>query len=411
MKEGGTRMLILENLKLALFSIKTNKMRAFLTMLGIIIGITSVISISALGESSKAIINKQFESFNKNIAVIFPTFDPNKPFSQADYFTLDDLDIIRQRFGDKIEFLDPYVTSASPVKRGDKTENVSLYGISSDFPKMEKVNVTRGRFLNQADINSKKPVAVIDAKLAKKFFYNANPVGQEVRITVESMPTYVTIVGVYEVEDSLFTNMIGMSNTNLYTPYSLYNTAIQEMSHIQFKIKDEYSKDVEKISQDIVRYLEKTKDLEEDFYTTQTVEGQQALINSMLGTLSLAIAAIGGISLLVGGIGIMNIMLVSVTERTREIGIRKSLGARKKDILTQFLIESMIISALGGAIGALLGVAASIGVAIWLDIPTPITPAIVLGTVGFSAMVGVFFGIYPANKAAKLDPIDALRYE
>lgn len=276
---------------------------------------------------------------------------------------------------------------------------------------MEKINVIKGRFLNQSDINSKKLVGVIDINLAQKLFNNENPIGQEVKLSIEGLPTYVTVVGVYQVEDSLFTSMMGTTATNLYTPYSLYNTAIEQMGHIQFKVRDEYSSEVTSIAQDILRYLEKTKGLEEGSFEVQTVEGQQGMINDMLGTLSLAIAAIGGISLLVGGIGIMNIMLVSVTERTREIGIRKSLGARKKDILMQFLIESMIVSALGGLIGVSLGIVASTGVAIWLDIPNPVTPAIVIGTVTFSAVVGIFFGIYPANKAAKLDPIDALRYE
>ena len=411
MRGGSREMLIIENLKLALFSIRSNKMRAFLTMLGIIIGITSVISISALGESSKSIINKQFEGFNKNLAIIFPAFNQNRTFSEDDFFTPADLDIIRNRFSDKIEFLAPNVTSSSPASHGNKTESVSLYGVSSDYTKMEKINMVKGRFLNQSDINSKKFVGVANIKLAQKLFNNKNPIGEEIKVSIEGMPVYVTIVGVYEVEDSLFTSMMGTSATNLYTPYSLHSTAIEQMGHIQFKVRDEYSADVNSIAQDILHYLEMTKGLEEGAYEVQTVEGQQGMINDMLGTLSLAIAAIGGISLLVGGIGIMNIMLVSVTERTREIGIRKSLGARKKDILMQFLIESMIVSALGGLIGVSLGIVVSTGVAIWLDIPNPVTPAIVLGTVTFSAVVGIFFGIYPANKAAKLDPIDALRYE
>ena len=404
-------MLLLENLKLALFSIKSNKMRAFLTMLGIIIGITSVISISALGESSKAIINKQFESFNKNLAVIFMSYDPSITITEDDFFKPSDIDNINQRFSDKVEFLAPYANASSPVNYNNKEENVSLHGVSGDYTKMEKLNITKGRFLNDSDIYSKKPVAVIDAKLGEKLFYNADPIGKDVKINIEGMPTYVTIVGVYEVEDSLFTSMIGMNTTNMYTPYSLYNNAIEYMGSLQFKIRDEYTEDVDAVAKEITRYLERTKGLNEGFYMVQTVEGQQVMINDMLGTLSLAIAAIGGISLLVGGIGIMNIMLVSVTERTREIGIRKSLGARKRDILMQFLIESMIVSALGGFIGISLGLIASTAVAVWLDIPNPVSIATVLGTVAFSAIVGVFFGMYPANKAATLDPIDALRYE
>lgn len=404
-------MLIIENLKLALFSIKSNKMRAFLTMLGIIIGITSVISISALGESSKAIINKQFESFNSNLAVIFMGYNPSQTITEDDFFSPEDIETIDRRFSDKIEFLAPYTNTSSPVNYSNKEENVSLYGVSADYTKMEKINIVKGRFLNEADIYSKKPVAVIDAELGEKLFYNGDPIGKDVKINIEGIPTYVTIVGVFKVEDSLFSNMISMGTTNMYTPYSLYNNAIESMSSLQFKIKDEYSADVNTIANEITHYLERSKGKAEGFYMVQTVEGQQEMINSMLGTLSLAIAAIGAISLLVGGIGIMNIMLVSVTERTREIGIRKSLGARKRDILMQFLIESMIVSALGGIIGILLGLTASTAVAVWLDIANPVSITTVLGTVAFSAIVGIFFGLYPANKAAKLDPIDALRYE
>lgn len=404
-------MLLIENLKLALFSIRSNKMRAFLTMLGIIIGITSVISISALGESSKAIINKQFDSFNKNMAVIFMGYNQDRDSTENDYFTPEDLDLVNERFADKIEYLAPYASASSTVAYGNKTDTVSLQGVSNDYSKMQAVNVAKGRFLNQSDIDAKKTVAVINQKLSQKLFHNANPIGNEIKVLIEGMPSYLTVVGVYEEEDSLFSAALGSDSTMVYTPYSLFNSSIEHMYMIQFKVKDEVSDDVNQIADSVARYLERAKGIEEGFYQAQTVEGQQAMINNMLGTLSLAIAAIGGISLLVGGIGIMNIMLVSVTERTREIGIRKSLGARKKDILMQFLIESMIVSALGGIIGILLGITASTAVAIWLDIPNPVTPVIILGTVAFSAMVGIFFGIYPANKAAKLDPIDALRYE
>lgn len=404
-------MLLYENLKLALFSIRSNKMRAFLTMLGIIIGITSVISISALGEASKAIINKEFDNFNKNLAIVYMSYNPTVTVTENDFITLDDLDLIRDRFGDKIENVSPSVSGTSGAVLNNKEENVSLSGVSASERDVTKIDIIAGRFISESDVLAKKPVIVAEKKLVEKLGIASDPIGQSIRVTIEGTPQYVTIIGVYKVEENLFSGLSGQNTLSAYVPYSLFNQALDTMSYMQFKVRDEYSQNMEQIAKDVVKFLERSKGTTENMYSVQTVEGQQKTINSMLGTLSLAIGAIGAISLVVGGIGIMNIMLVSVTERTREIGIRKSLGARKRDILMQFLIESMIVSALGGIIGILLGLAASTGVAAYLKISNPVSVTTVIGTVIFSAFVGIFFGIYPANKAAKLDPIDALRYE
>ncbi len=405
-------MLFLENLKLAIFSIKSNKMRSFLTMLGIIIGISSVISISALGAAASSVLGKEFESLNPNMAVLFVggSFG-NEEISDRSLFNQSDLDLANMRFADKIEYLDPNVSGSSDAIYNEKKATVNINGLSHNYQHMEKINIIHGRYITQNDVEARKPVAVVDKVFAEKIFGRSNAVGETVRITIEGSPVYVTIVGVFEVPKSIFSGLMTSDTTKMVVPYSLFGNSTDYMFSILFNVKEEYSSQSIQIANEVARFLEKSKVLKENTYSVQTVEGQQKQVNAILGTISLVISAIGAISLVVGGIGIMNIMLVSVTERTREIGIRKSLGARRKDILMQFLIESMIVSSIGGLIGITMGLIFSAIVSVVLSIPPPVSIFSVLGTVFFSAMVGIFFGMYPANKAAKLDPIDALRYE
>lgn len=404
-------MLLLENLKLAIFSIKSNKMRAFLTMLGIIIGITSVITISALGEASKSVLNKEFDNFNKNLAVIYINQYSTEESFEKVYFSLNDLEVISKKFEKKVEYMEPEGRGSSTVKVGRQEASVNIHGTSENYTKMEKVNLIHGRFLSEADVNARKTVAVVDKEFALKLFNKTDVIGEVVKVVIEEQPVYVSIIGVYEKTASIFAGLAQSDSTEMHVPYTLFNQSIELTPILSFKVKDKYSAEVSKVAEEVARYAEKSKGLKEATYTVNTLDSQQKQVNGILGTVSFAIGGIGAISLVVGGIGIMNIMLVSVTERTREIGIRKSLGARRRDILMQFLIESMIVSAIGGIIGVALGLFFSTLVALYLKIPQPVTIVAIMGTVAFSAVVGIFFGLYPANKAAKLDPIDALRYE
>jgi len=400
-------LLIMENIKLALSSIRANKMRSFLTMLGIIIGISSVITIASLGETSKAVIAKEFEAFGKNRVVIYMPY--SEEIRDSDYFTMEDIDKVKAKYKEDIVYLAPSTYENTEAISGRKKAKVSTQGVANGYEKMVNMDFIKGRFITEADIKSRRYVSVVDKAMADKIFPGENAVGKTIRISVEGQPADAKIVGVYEKKKSIFDGMMSSDSTTMYMPYSIFSSQLMYMGNIDMKIIE--SKSSIEVGDSIANFLAKMKKREPGFYIVNTTQGEQNSIDQVLNTLSLAIGAIAAISLLVGGIGIMNIMLVSVTERTKEIGIRKSLGARRKDILLQFLVESMIVSATGGIIGTTLGIVFASIVSLVLSVPPVVSPGIVIIAVVFSAVVGMFFGIYPANRAAKLDPIDALRYE
>ena len=400
-------LLIMENIKLALSSIRANKMRSFLTMLGIIIGISSVITIASLGETSKAVIAKEFEAFGKNRVVIYMPY--SEEIRDSDYFTMEDIDKVKEKYKEDIVYLAPSTYENTEAISGRKKAKVSTQGVANGYEKMVNMNLIKGRFITEADIKSRRYVSVVDKAMADKIFPGENAVGKTIRISVEGQPADAKIVGVYEKKKSIFDGMMSSDSTTMYMPYSIFSSQLMYMGSIDMKIIE--SKSSIEVGDSIANFLAKMKKREPGFYIVNTTQSEQNSIDQVLNTLSLAIGAIAAISLLVGGIGIMNIMLVSVTERTKEIGIRKSLGARRKDILLQFLVESMIVSATGGIIGTTLGIVFASIVSLVLSVPPVVSPGIVIIAVVFSAVVGMFFGIYPANRAAKLDPIDALRYE
>ena len=400
-------LLIMENIKLALSSIRANKMRSFLTMLGIIIGISSVITIASLGETSKAVIAKEFEAFGKNRVVIYMPY--SEEIRDSDYFTMEDIDKVKEKYKEDIVYLAPSTYENTEAISGRKKAKVSTQGVANGYEKMVNMDLIKGRFITEADIKSRRYVSVVDKAMADKIFPGENAVGKTIRISVEGQPADAKIVGVYEKKKSIFDGMMSSDSTTMYMPYSIFSSQLMYMGSIDMKIIE--SKSSIEVGDSIANFLAKMKKREPGFYIVNTTQGEQSSIDQVLNTLSLAIGAIAAISLLVGGIGIMNIMLVSVTERTKEIGIRKSLGARRKDILLQFLVESMIVSATGGIIGTTLGIVFASIVSLVLSVPPVVSPGIVIIAVVFSAVVGMFFGIYPANRAAKLDPIDALRYE
>lgn len=400
-----------ENMIMAFHAIRANKMRSFLTMLGIIIGIGSVISIVSIGDTMRSLFSDLYKDAGATQAVVSIGYNV-EDVRDSDYFTLDELDKIREVFGDEIAYIDSYASANANVLAGRTNMKFDLQGIDWNYNDVQPVTMVSGRYLNEGDILGRKKNVVMEAESAGKLFGTENAVGKTFRTTVYGDTDIYTVVGVYKKEMSAFQKLLmgGSGDTgSAYIPYTLLTWPNDQFFYCRLYAKD--GTDMVDFMSRLTAYLGKLKDRKADDFYTKTVADEMGSIDSLMGGLSMAVGGIAAISLLVGGIGIMNIMLVSVTERTREIGIRKALGARTRDVLIQFLTESAILSALGGIIGVLLAVSLVTAGGAALGLPVVIKPGIIILAVSFSAVVGIFFGIYPASKAAKSDPIDALRYE
>ncbi|MBF4693187.1 ABC transporter permease [Fusibacter ferrireducens] len=407
-------MNFLESVRIALNAIFVNKMRSILTMLGIIIGIASVIAVFAIGNGGEVAINKEFETFGVNRMFLYHNWD--EEINYRDLINVDDLDALRKVLSDDIEGISPNYTESMTLiqkmqKKNDKGKVVNVSGVNEDYNKIQQINLDAGRFIFKNDMITSRYVTVIDAQFAKDIFGKTDVLGEKISLSFYNQKLTFVIIGIQEApKSSLFSG--GNDTPTIYIPYSTLSK-INGLGDLVYQAQINTKKDVnkDKLQENVKNLLAQRHHNKPDVYSLYSAESEMAAVNTVTGVLTGIISAIAAISLLVGGIGVMNIMLVSVTERTREIGIRKALGARRKDILMQFLVEAIIISLIGGIIGTLIGAGVAMLVAAKLSLP-PIVPmnAVVIAWV-FSAGVGIFFGLYPANQAAKLDPIDALRYE
>lgn len=399
--------------KIALRALANNKMRGFLTMLGIIIGVASVITMLAIGQGSKKSIQAEISEMGSNMIMIQPGGDirggVRQEASSMETLKLEDY----QNIVDETRYVaavSPSVNSSGQVIYGANNAPTTIYGISPDYMEIRRYKVEDGEMFSDQDIAVAAKVCVVGKTVVDNLFPGGeNPVGKVIRF--QKLP--FKIVGVLE---SKGYNSMGMDQDDLIlAPYTTIQKKVLAITHLQgitcSALKEEYTEQAIGEISEILRRNHKLKTDEDDDFTIRSQQELSSMLTSTTDMMTVLLAAVAGISLLVGGIGIMNIMYVSVTERTREIGLRMSIGAKGIDILSQFLIESILISVTGGLIGVIFGVGSAIIVNQVAHFPIFIQPWSVLLSFIVCTATGIFFGWYPAKKAARLDPIEAIRYE
>ena len=408
--------MLLENMKMALSSLRANKLRSILTMLGIIIGIGSVISIVSIGDTMR----KMFSDLYKNVgvtqaAIMINPYMDQEEYRDSDFFTMDELYKMKEVFGNRLDYVDNMSSGSIDIKNGLNRLKTNIEGVDTAYQKLQPVQILNGRYISSNDVEERRAVIMISESTALKLYGNINVTGKNFRSDIMGENREFSIIGVYRKDISPIQKLLMGSNDKNgegIVPWTLLSPQSSEFSMIRYYGKTGMSEgEMKQLNTDIKAYFSKVKNRQPSDWYISSIQDEMKQVDGVMGGISAAVGGIAAISLLVGGIGIMNIMLVSVTERTREIGIRKALGASTGDILVQFLTESALLSALGGLIGVLLAMGlVSLG-ATAFGLSVVIRPGIILIAVVFSAIVGIFFGIYPANKAAKEDPIVALRYE
>lgn len=428
-------IMLWENAKLALFSLKANKMRALLTMLGIIIGIASVIAIMTVGNSLTASVTdtmasmgasnitvgikqRQSEEESKENGMSFGEEQRSATAGEEDYMTVEMLENYCATYADSVQA----ISATESVGNGQITEgssyaNISLQGVSLGYFLSDDTTLLEGRVFSDKEMDESNMVALISDQAVENLWgiSAADAVGKIIQVNVNDKYYSFTIVGIYEYEQSAMGfSMVSDKevSTNLYIPLKTAKQLTHSEGYSGFTVVTKGNVDADEFAgtteQFFDTYYRNNRNFEVSAYSMASIVDS---MSDMLSTITTAIAVVAGIALLVGGIGVMNIMLVSITERTREIGTRKALGAPNSSIRLQFIVESIIICLIGGVIGIVLGIVLGVTAADLLGTPASPSPESILLSLSFSMAIGVFFGYYPANKAAKMDPIEALRYE
>lgn len=405
--------------KIAIRAIAANKMRSFLTALGIIIGIAAVITMLAIGQGSKASIKANIAEMGSNMIMIHPGADMRggvrQDASSMETLKQTDYDAIKDECN-YISAISPSVSSNGQWINGNNNTQSSIYGVNQDYLTIRQLKIADGEMFTDSDIKTAAKVCVLGQTVVDYLFPDgSDPIGRVVRFN--SIP--FRVIGVLKKKGY---NSMGMDQDDLVVaPYTTVMKRILAQTYLSEIVCSAITEEASEPAQDqitqILRRTHKLKDAtdttegDDDDFNIRSQEEISSMMNSTMSTITILLGSVAGISLIVGGIGIMNIMYVSVTERTREIGLRMSVGARGIDILNQFLIEAILLSVTGGIIGVILGVSISVSLQQFAHVATQIEPWSIIMSFAVCTFTGVFFGWYPAKKAARLDPIEAIRYE
>lgn len=405
--------------KIAIRAIAANKMRSFLTALGIIIGIAAVITMLAIGQGSKASIKANIAEMGSNMIMIHPGADMRggvrQDASSMETLKQTDYDAIKDECN-YISVISPSVSSNGQWINGNNNTQSSIYGVNQDYLTIRQLKIADGEMFTDSDIKTAAKVCVLGQTVVDYLFPDgSDPIGRVVRFN--SIP--FRVIGVLKKKGY---NSMGMDQDDLVlAPYTTVMKRILAQTYLSEIVCSAITEEASEPAQDqitqILRRTHKLKDAtdttegDDDDFNIRSQEEISSMMNSTMSTITILLGSVAGISLIVGGIGIMNIMYVSVTERTREIGLRMSVGARGIDILNQFLIEAILLSVTGGIIGVILGVSISVSLQQFAHVATQIEPWSIIMSFAVCTFTGVFFGWYPAKKAARLDPIEAIRYE
>ena len=404
-------MLFFESVQIALKAIVSNKLRSFLTMLGIIIGVAAVISMVSIGMGVRSNVQSSIASLGSNMLIVTPGAPNTKGVRGAagsrKTLKYEDAQAIKKHIKN-IDYVSPTVSASYQIVNGHQNWNSSVMGVTPEYMGIQSLEVSAGSFITQENVDKRARVAVIGTTVATNLFGQENPIGKSIRVNNQPF----RVVGLLKSKGQ--SSMGQDQDDTVIVPITTAMNRLMALTYVrtinvQVSSPDKMDQVEDEIEQ-LLRTRHKLNGKDDDF----TVRNLTSLMETMTQTttmITLLLGSIAGISLLVGGIGIMNIMMVSVTERTREIGIRKALGATFSNIMLQFLIESITVGVVGGVIGIFVGVAGAKAIAYFGNFTTVVTALPIIVSFAFSVGIGLFFGIYPARKAAKLDPIEALRYE
>ncbi|HIK29615.1 MAG: ABC transporter permease [Oscillatoriaceae bacterium SKW80] len=401
---------IFESITMAGKTLVANKLRSSLTMLGIIIGNASVIAMVGIGEGAQKFVSEQINSLGPNLLFIIPGSPDaqRRPVYPPQTLVLADAEAIASQIRD-VKAVAPTLNSSELVSFRNKNASASIVGTTPDFLSVRSFSVAKGRFLSELDLKKNEQVAALGSEIAQQLFGERNPIGEQIRLKNKSL----RVIGVMAPKGSTFGDNQDM---NVFVPLTTMANRIVgrtspygiQVTFISVSVKNEESmKRAQYQIENLLRLRHKITD--EDDFTVRNQKDLMNILGSITGALTLLLAATAAISLIVGGIGIMNIMLVSVTERTQEIGLRKAVGASEQDILIQFIIESVILSATGGLLGTALGIGGVLLIGALTPLKAGVSLVAIALAVGVSGGIGLFFGVFPARQAAKLDPIVALR--